>query len=260
MKRIVTDTGKPGWHNKRLKKFIGKQFGRLTIVDWDHDVYYTESRVAYWRCKCCCGNEVIVAQSSLTAGLTKSCGCLRHDAAIESHTTHGMSYTRLYRVYKSMCNRCYNPNVKRFKDYGGRGITVCDEWLDKDTGFQAFYNWAIKTGYIEPPRDVKVNDITLDRKDVNGPYSPDNCRWIGMIEQQNNRRDNHIFHIKGERLTISQVYKKYNRSPSYISDRIHYGWCDDAIIYAILHPELGLRMKNGGYVDKDGFTVLIPRS
>ena len=81
-----------------------------------------------------------------------------------------------------------------------------------------------------------------------------------MAEQQNNRRDNHILRIKGERLTISQALKKYNLSPSYIGDRIHYGWCDDAIIHAILHPELGLRMKNGEYVDKDGFIVLIPRS
>ena len=136
----------------------GQRFGRLTVLERAG----TDSRrEAVWRCICTCGNEIYVQGHHLRCGNTQSCGCLRVDTA----TTHGESRSRLYHIWFGMKTRCYNPNTKDFKNYGGRGITVCPEWL---YDFPAFQKWAIANGY----RD----DLTIDRIDNDKGYSPDNCR------------------------------------------------------------------------------------
>lgn len=149
----------------------GQRFGSLTVIERD----FTKSTTA-WKCQCDCGNECVVFSANLTRGHTKSCGCLR--------LKHGQYYQKIYWVWSSMKKRCYNSNHPTFKNYGARGIKVCDEWKNS---FQSFYEWAIKNGYES---GLKQGECTLDRIDVNGNYEPSNCRWVSMKEQQNNKRNN----------------------------------------------------------------------
>jgi hypothetical protein len=141
---------------------------------------------AQWLCLCDCGNEKIIRGGSLRQGKIRSCGCLLSEKSKERMTNiatkHGHSDSPLYRVHKSMIERCYSPLSKGFKNYGGRGITVCDEWLND---FMAFYSWAVENGYQE--------GLEIDRKDNDGNYEPSNCRWVTPLENcQNTRKCIHI--------------------------------------------------------------------
>lgn len=157
----------------RFNDLTGKKFGRLTVIK-----YLGASK---WLCICECGNEKAISQDCLVRRGTKSCGCLQREAAARVGTRHGGSKTRLYRVWQSMKTRCTHPSHRSYKNYGGRGIKVCDEWLD----FAEFEKWALSSGYMpDAPKGV----CTLDRIDVDGNYEPSNCRWVSVKEQNLNKR------------------------------------------------------------------------
>ena len=171
-----------------MGKFIdltNQRFGRLTVVKF---LYYDKKAgSSKWKCKCDCGNEVEVLTSCLRRGDTKSCGCLKIDVDKTVNVKHGKRYTRLYRVWLGMKDRCLNSKHQHFDRYGGKGIKVCEEWAND---FQAFYDWAMVNGYDESaPR----GQCTIDRIDNSKGYSPENCRWVSMAEQNKNKGN-----LKGE--------------------------------------------------------------
>jgi len=130
-----------------------------------------------------------------------------------NHLKHGMTNTRLHHIWKSIKQRCYNPNNNRYSNYGGRGITVCDEWRNS---FNAFYEWAMANGYAD--------DLTIDRKDTNGNYEPSNCCWATQKEQQNNRRNNCLITHNGETHTLAEWAAITGLKYQTIQRRLKTGW------------------------------------
>lgn len=159
-----------------MSDYIGKRFGRLTVIGRLPSRGHGKGTKLI--CRCDCGNETEVFASNLTRGHTTSCGCLKREiVAAGAHTTHGKRQTRLYEIWRSMKQRCTNPNKINYARYGGRGIKVCSEWMES---FEAFYEWATTHGYKD--------DLSLDRINNDGNYEPGNCRWATPKEQAANRR------------------------------------------------------------------------
>ena len=175
---------------RRLKIFPGDRFGKLTVIKRDE----TRADNRYYICKCDCGKIVSVMGKLLLNGVTRSCGCYRQ----ELMTTHGLSRTKIYRTWSDMRSRCHNPNDTGFKNYGERGIAVCDEWRND---FVAFYEYVSKLEHFGE------EGYSLDRINVNGNYEPGNLRWATDAEQRRNRTDNHYVEVGGESLIITDLSK-----------------------------------------------------
>lgn len=180
------------------EEIIGKKFGKLQAIE---RVGKDKNGKYLWRCKCDCGNEIVVLQSSIRNGMTKSCGCLKREKRPRTTYSHR---ERLYVLWQGMKQRCNNENNISYKYYGEKGIKVCEEW---ENDYLTFKRWALDTGYDETlPRGTQ----TIDRIDVYGDYEPSNCRWINLKEQQNNKKNNKIFKIGNEKHTFAEWTEIYN--------------------------------------------------
>lgn len=184
-----------------FEDLTNRKFGRLTVVSFSHE---GNRRRKYWNCVCDCGNTRAVESSHLRSGHTSSCGCVNKNRFAELNKKTGLSNTKLYFTYRNMCNRCNRKTNNMYYIYGGRGISVCNEWSDKEHGFENFSEWALKNGYSE--------NLSIDRIDNDKGYSPDNCRWVDVLTQANNRRNNHYIKINGEIDTVGNMARKYGVS------------------------------------------------
>ena len=182
------------YKKSRKKYIIGKKFGRLTVIKKMENNKYL--------CKCDCGNETVVYASNLITGHTKSCGCNKKYSG-KNLKTHGLSKLRLYKIWKDIKERCYKSNNKAYKNYGGRGITICEEWKND---FKAFHDWAFANGYDE---NAEYGKCTIDRINSNGNYEPNNCRWIDIKEQARNKRNNALFTYNNETYCIAEWAEKF---------------------------------------------------
>lgn len=165
-----------------------KVFGRITCIE---PTGKRKRGSIVWRCVCSCGKEVFVNSNALMMGETRSCGCLKTDTNSKQLRTHGMSRTRLYKIWIAMRRRCFNEKSKAYKNYGGRGISVCKDWMD----FVPFMQWAVENGYR--------SDLTIERKNNDGNYCPENCTWATRKQQLNNKRSNRYITHNGQTKTLA---------------------------------------------------------
>jgi hypothetical protein len=183
---------------------IGKKYNKLTCIKKDEN---KDKRYYIFRCDC--GKEKSIIASNVKSGLSTSCGCVKLKG---NNTKHGGKGTRLYNIWKSMRERCNNPNTTNHSIYYDRGIKVCPDWND----FSVFKNWALSNGYEE--------NLTIDRIDGNKGYMPSNCRWATYLEQNNNTRNVKTITINGKAQSYSTWERELGFSRGLISSRIKKGW------------------------------------
>jgi hypothetical protein len=191
-----------------LKDLRGQKFGQLTVLERAEDALEPTGRKrTMWQCHCVCGNSVIVPATHLSGGNIKSCGCWMRQTARERSYRHGMTATRTYWVWSQMIGRCTNPKQMYYSLYGGRGIKVCDRWLNS---FEAFYE-----DMGECP-----DGLSIDRINNDGDYKPENCRWATPKEQARNRKSNRILTWRGETRCLSEWSERLGISRSVLHARI----------------------------------------
>lgn len=197
----------------RYSPVAGERFERLVLVRREG----TDGRNSLWRCRCGCGTERVVPIGNLRRGLTRSCGCLSAEMTAQRNLKHGYSvgsrYRTEYGIWAAMMRRCFNPNRPEFKDYGGRGITVCDAW-------QKFENFLGDMGQ-------RPASLTLDRINNDGDYTPENCRWARRSEQARNTRANRIVTYRGRQIRLIKAIDASGLPYTTVMTRIHRGWPED---------------------------------
>lgn len=189
---------------------IGKKFGRLTVIK---KVGVDNRRYLTWLCKCDCGSEVIVRGVNLRNGNTKSCGCITRERMHKLNLATGECKSRLYRIWICMKTRCTNNKIPQYKDYGGRCISICDEWKHD---YKTFRDWALSHGY----RD----DLSIERINNDGNYEPSNCKWGTLHEQNRNRRSNNMITFNGKTQCALDWALEFGMKPNTLFARFHRGW------------------------------------
>ena len=200
----------------RLIDLTGQRFGRLVVVE---RVENSADGRARWLCRCDCGQSKTVLGEHLKKGRTKSCGCAKSESSSKRFKKHGGRNSKLYRIWSNMKDRCNNPDCKVYSDYGGRGIKVCKEWIDD---FSAFQKWALANGYKE--------GLTIDRKDNDKGYSPDNCRWTDRKIQGNNKRNCRYITYKGQRKSVAEWSDITGIPHDTLLYRLNHGWETERIL------------------------------
>lgn len=192
-----------------LHDLTGQRFEHLTVIKRAQE--NTKHGRAQWICKCDCGKEIVTSGNCLLRGHTKSCGCMRRCST--NLYKHGLSKTRLHYIWRGMKDRCYNPENSRYHLYGGRGISICDEWLND---FVLFYNWSMSNGYSK--------NLSIDRIDNDKDYCPENCRWTTDIVQANNKRSNKRFTLNGKTKTLAEWCRIFNVKYGDVQNRMNHGY------------------------------------
>ena len=194
---------------RKASDLTGQTYGAWTVVDRAG----RKGNNATWNCRCRCGTVREVSGTSLVKGKSQSCGCVRSDHQRAVVTTHGQEGTRLYKIWTQMKQRCCNPKAPNYAEYGGRGITVCPEWL------RSFESFLADMGH--PPSD----DHTLDRRDNDGHYTKLNCRWATRSEQQRNKRNSRFITFQGETKNVVEWAELYGLHYTTLAKRVfHLGW------------------------------------
>lgn len=213
---------------KSKKLWVGKTVGRLTLIE--ESVKYSSVHVdgvrvqttSKWACQCVCGNTHLVSAANLITGHTKSCGCISKEG---NNSTHRMSNTPEYKAWLKMRERCLDENCKDYEDYGGRGIRIDPEWVDS---FEKFY---ADMG-SKPSRSH-----SLDRREVDGHHTTENCRWATPIEQANNKRSTERYEWCGEPMTLPDICRKVGVSQKLVRKRLKdFGW---SLYDAVMTPKSG---------------------
>lgn len=196
---------------KKIKDHKGEVYGRLTVL------YFIkrEKNKTYWKCKCECGNEIIIPITYLTTGDTQSCGCLRKEVTAKTSKKNSfVKNHRLYSIWIDMRRRCYNKNRKSYKYYYKKNICICEQWKND---FAEFQDWSLKNGYKD--------NLTIDRINNDGNYEPGNCRWVTTFEQNNNMSTNHKIFYKGKEYnSMSAFCRIFNIDYEIFRGRIRHGW------------------------------------
>lgn len=187
----------------------GRVYGRLTILKYNERLSL-EKNYAVVDCICECNNQKSIRLASLKQDKTKSCGCLQIENSGAQFITHNKYNTRLYTIYNGMKQRCFNVNSSHYKNYGGRGISICKEWIG-DNGFKEFYEWAMNNGY----RD----ELTIERINVNEGYCVENCKWITPSEQYSNKTSTVRVNYLNKEYTLTALLRELNRSNEFTKIR-----------------------------------------
>ena len=216
------------------ENLTGNVYGYLTVLS-ETTMRDSEGR-RLWECRCECGSIVLKSTRALKDGECRSCGCKTAELRIASGNVakHYMSRTRLYRIWAEMKNRCSDPDSTAYKYYGGRGISVCTEWLN----FEPFMKWALESGYTD--------FLTIDRIDVNGNYCPSNCRWTNMSVQANNKRTSRYVEYKNEKHTISEWSRLIGINKTTIRCRLNAGWSPEEALFLPPKPGGAKRTQSNG--------------
>jgi len=224
----------------KIKELTGNRYGRLTAKNQDGR---SNDGKVLWSCLCDCGKKSTVRSSDLIAGKVVSCGCLHRENIAGRNFKHGKSKSKTYKVWAAMIQRCANKNNINFYNYGGRGIGVCDRWLD----FSSFF-----ADMGDAPKN-----LSIERNDVNGHYELGNCKWATMKEQQNNKRNNILISVNGDVVTAEQAGELTGINARKIRSRISAGCSlDRAIIDADLRT---IPYRKSAYQESaDETGVLVP--